>query len=397
MDSVKDRSKNISIVRVIYEFYPLIGGSITHTLELSENINPYLKSQIIFAADFGQKCKEFDQKFHIKICRVKKSLFSKEGLSASNLSFLFYYSNIFFKLNKMAHPDILHFHGIWGIFYGSFVGRLLGIPVVGMLHGSASAYSKRGGFFETVLAKISRPNHVFVLDDGSNTPSKFRKIWGDKVTIVYHGIDSSYLTSFNDNNMDILQKHGLRDSDFIIVSTSSLIPVKNIDLLIKSFSIFIKENSIENAYLLIAGEGYLYKSLTQLIKDLKIEKNVIFLSGVEKNLVIKYLSVSDVFAATSLYSNMNRSTLEAMACEKPVIVFDNGTIDQLITHMENGVLVKSGDLISFAHYLKLLYKDSELRLKLGIDARKTIIKERSWERRIHQELEVYKRLLKNVK
>lgn len=396
MEALEIKNKEFTIGRIIYEFYPIIGGSVTHTLELSERIDPYLMKQTIFAPDFGKQCKEFDQKSLVKIYRIKNSLFSRDNISISQINFFIYFLNLYVKLRKMTPPDILHFHGIWSLSYGCIIGKLLGIPVVGMLHGSIGAYSKRCDLYETILAKVFRPDHAFVLDDGSEAPSKFTKIWGDKTTIVYHGVDNNYLKPHK-KDINLIKKNGLKESDFIILSTSSLIPVKNIDLSIKSFNIFIKNNNVENAYLLIAGEGYLKESLIRLVENLGIEKHVIFLGGVSKNLIIDYLSICDLFVATSLYSNMNRATLEAMACQKPVIVFDNGIINKLIKHMENGILVKSNDVDSFAKHLYLLYTNPNLRTNLGIKARKTIIEERSWEKRIQKELEVYKILLKDSK
>jgi len=76
--------KTISLVRVVIDFYPKKGGSITHTMELAKKINPHLGNQIIIAPDFGEVCKEFDERFGVPIMRVEFPWFW-ESLKASGI------------------------------------------------------------------------------------------------------------------------------------------------------------------------------------------------------------------------------------------------------------------------------------------------------------------------
>ena len=385
--------KDLSVVRIVFEFYPGKGGSITHVIELSQKIHPYLKNQIIIAPDFGDDCKEFDEKFEVPILRVKYYPIRKRlGIPVAPLINLLYMINVYFQLKKMERPNLIHTHGISATAFGTIIGKLLCIPIVGMLHGSSKAYSKISESYETILSKLFKPDHALVLDDGSMAPEKFKKLWGDRVTIVDHGIDVNIFKP-REKKGDLLKKLGLKESDFVILSTSSLIPVKNIDLAIESFEIFLKKTKKNNAYLIIAGEGHLKDQLVKLAKEYSLEKNIKFIGEISIDIILEYLSISDVVVATSLYSNMNRSTQEAMACEKPVVVFGSGGTNKLIKHMENGLLVKPGDIDDFAEKLKVLYENPDLREQLGRNARETIIKERSWDTRIKKELEVYEKVL----
>ncbi len=384
--------KNILVVRVVFDFYPTKGGSVSHIIELSKNLHYYLQNQIILAPDFGTECKKFDEKFDIPIIRVKYYPIRKIlGIPIVPLINLLYMFNVYFQIRKMNRPDLIHTHGIYATAFGTIIGKILHIPVVGMLHGSTSAYSKVSGRNETILAKLFKPTHALILDDGSKAPEKFKKIWKNEVTIVYHGIDTDFF-ELKPKNKDLMKKSRLTGSDFVVLSTSSLSPVKNIDLAIKSFGLFFNKTKA-NSYLLLAGEGTLKDELVKLVKEYSLEKNVKFLGGVPIDLVIDYISIADVVIATSLYSNMNRSTQEAMACERPVVAFNSGGTGKLIRHMENGILVASGDINDFAEQLKLLYENSGLRKTLGKNARKTIMEERSWDARIKKELDVYKKIL----
>lgn len=385
--------EEISLVRVVFTFYPRVGGSITHTMELSKKVNPYLKNQIIIAPDFGDDCKEFDEKFEVPIIRVKYYSIKKTfGIPVVPLTNLLYRINVYFQLKKMKRPDLIHAHGISATALGTIIGKMLNIPTVGMLHGSSRAYSKMAGSYESLLAKLFKPSHALVLDDGSMAPEKFKKIWGDRVTIVHHGIDTNVFKPMEKNN-ELLKKLGLKEPELIVLSTSSLIPVKNIDLTIKSFEIFLNTVNDKNVCLLISGEGALKNQLIELVESFSIRGATKFLGEIPSDIIPDYLSISDIVVATSLYSNMNRSVQEAMACGKPVVVFNSGRTNKLIRHMENGLLAKSGDINDFAEKLKLVYENQDLRDKLGKNARETIMRERSWETRIEKELEVYEKVL----
>ena len=95
--------KDVSVVRVIFEFHSLIGGgSVTHVIELSKKIHPYLKNQIIIAPDFGRGRKDFDESFEVLIIRVKgyhiKKRFGSPVVPLINLLFMI---NVYFQLKKM--------------------------------------------------------------------------------------------------------------------------------------------------------------------------------------------------------------------------------------------------------------------------------------------------------
>lgn len=386
--------KNIYIVRISFDFYPMKGGSITHIIELSKKINPYLKNQIIIAPDFGDECKKFDDEFKIPIIRVKYYPMRKIcGIPVIQFINLLYMINVYLQIRRMNRPDLIHTHGISATAFGTIIGKLLGIPVVGMLHGSTKAYSNMSGLYETMLAKLFKPNHALILDDGSNAIKKFKKIWKNEVTIVYHGIDTDFFKS-KPKNQKFFGKLLLTEYDFIVLSTSSLIPVKNIDLAIKSFGLFLEETEV-NCHLLLAGEGNSRDELVKLVNENSLHKNVTFLGEIPIEMIFEYILISDVVIATSLYSNLNRSVQEAMACEKPVVVFDSGETKKLIRHMENGLLAKSEDINDFAEKIRLLYENPELRKKLGTNARLSIMKERSWQNRIKTELEVYESIIRN--
>jgi glycosyltransferase involved in cell wall biosynthesis len=175
----------------------------------------------------------------------------------------------------------------------------------------------------------------------------------------------------------------------------SLIPVKNIEYAVNSFVEFLKWGNIDNAIIVLVGDGPMRDSLEQLSASFDLREKIVFTGGIANSEIVNYLSLANVVIATSLYSNMNRSVQEAMACGKPVIAFNSGGTGRTIIDGQTGLLVKSGDVKEFSAALMKLYRDPELGKLLGENARKFIMNSRSWKSRIDLELAVYDKLMTN--
>lgn len=384
----------MNLCRIVLNFYPETGGSIADVVELSKSFKPYLTKQFLITRKYyGEQYddKSYEESSGVHVYRENLIRWLPRGRLQS-LSFIPFAIRRILWLNRKYGVDIIQANCKWTGVAAFVAGKILGKPVVYMAHGTDEASGKVQGITETLLTKMFRPSHLLVMDDGSGAPKKFKEILGDKlVTVVYHGIDGNL---FNPGYDDKELKERLKiENDFVVTSTSRLIPVRRVDCAISAFYEFLRISKAENAVLLIIGEGRLRNQLEKIARGYGIEDKVRFLGKVEHSKIRDYLSISDVLIATSTHNNVNRSTLEAMACSKPVLAFDSGTIRQVFSHMENCLLAKTGDVKDFATKLLSLYKDAELRSRIGENARKFVEEARSWESRIRMELKVFEKLL----
>lgn len=392
-----DPECDISVVRIAVDYCHFKGGSNIHTRDLAEKIHPYLRRQVIIAHDYGEVCREFDEHYHIPIIRVKAGQFQKKfGIPVFPLNSLIYMIRVAGVMKNLDDVDIIHAHNISNIGFSWFIGKILGIPVVGMMHGTAEANSRISGIYESIMAMMFKPAFAFVLDDGSVAPEKYRRLWGDRITVVHHAIDTDMYAPA-EKSSSLLEELGISDSDFVALSTSSFLPVKNVDLTINAFASFLQTTGAQDAHLILAGDGKDRAALEALAKDKAIDGAVRFVGQQPAEKLIDYLSISDVIVGSSLYSNMNRSIQEAMACEKPPVVFGSGNTGSVVRQLQNGILVKPGEIRSFGEALSLLYRDPALREKLGKNARRTILEERNWDYRIRQELAVYRKCVESYR
>lgn len=391
---LQSRSTEISIARVIPEFFPFTGGHINHVRELSLKIDPFLKSQVIIARDVGCSSKEFDDSFPIPIIRIKpRRLQKKVGIINIPIDEFFFMVEVYRVIKTIERPDIIHAHGFNPVVFSTVIGKLLNIPVVGMLHGSLAAYNKISALYETFMAAVFKPDFALIVNSEPIAPKKFCSLWKGKTVLVNHGIDTDFYKP-QIKNERIIQDLGIGNWKFLVLSISNLIPYKSIDLAIEIFGKFLKSIPEKDACLLIAGDGPLKGQLTEMVKEMGMEDNVRFLGNIPFTQIPEYISIADICIGTSIQSNMNRAILEPMAAGKPVIAFDGGGLNKLVEQGINGYFSDPGNIQDFAEKMKILYKDQILRERIGKNARNTVVEQRSWEVQLKVQLEVYDKVIK---
>ncbi|MGQ4916116.1 MAG: glycosyltransferase, partial [Candidatus Asgardarchaeia archaeon] len=118
----------------------------------------------------------------------------------------------------------------------------------------------------------------------------------NKIVIVPSGVD---IHKFKPMNKEKLRKkHSLDKFDNIILFAGRHSQQKNLNLLIRSFSII--EKKIKKSALIILGRGELTSELRLLSRRLHI-KNILFMGEVSSELVPEFINCADVVAISSWY------------------------------------------------------------------------------------------------
>ena len=129
----------------------------------------------------------------------------------------------------------------------------------------------------------------------------------------------------------------------------------------------------------IPGKGLLRGKLLERVKEQGLEGRFKFLGFVEKEELIRLYQNATVYVMPSHYESGPITLLEAMACGAPVISTPVGIAPQLIKNDENGLLVSTNAPEKMAEAVGRLLEDEKLRVKLGINARKTIETGYTWD------------------
>jgi len=153
---------------------------------------------------------------------------------------------------------------------------------------------------------------------------------------------------------------------------------KDLPTLYKAFKEVKKKHDVE---LMIVGDG-----LKKILKPFKEAKII----GPSNN-VVRYLRQMDVFVLPSLTETSSLATMEAMACGLPVVATKVGYVKRYIKNNVNGIFFQKQNHSSLAKKLIRLKKNPELRRRLGINARRTMVHKFSWENTLAQLLDIFKR------
>jgi glycosyltransferase involved in cell wall biosynthesis len=110
------------------------------------------------------------------------------------------------------------------------------------------------------------------------------------------------------------------------------------DQILKALALVKKE--IKNIVLLIAGERNYAEEMRDLVKELKVEKNIIFIGWLEKKeLVVAYNGVDVCVFPSLCFETFGMSNLEAMACKKSVVSSYFGGPKEVVVNDKTGYLV----------------------------------------------------------
>ena len=183
------------------------------------------------------------------------------------------------------------------------------------------------------------------------------KIAQQKINYIPNGVDlEKFARPAQDFTIDELVR---TENDVIIGTMAPLRPEKNISRLINSF----KQIKLENAKLVIMGEGVERERLEVLARELDISDKVIFTGYVSDT--ASALGPIDIFAISSDTEQMPNAVNEAMAAGLPVAGLSVGDVKHMVSSTNKDFIVAAGDDQAFQVALKTLATDKEKQQLIG--------------------------------
>ncbi|WP_067836485.1 N-acetyl-alpha-D-glucosaminyl L-malate synthase BshA [Amphibacillus sediminis] len=157
------------------------------------------------------------------------------------------------------------------------------------------------------------------------------------IEVIYNFIDHSRY--YPSDKRDLKDAYQIKRDEKVIIHISNFRKVKRIDDVIHTFAEIIKHIP---AKLLLVGDGPEYTAISELVEQLQIQNQVLFL-GKQQN-IPALLSIADLKLLMSEKESFGLVLIEAMACGVPCIGTKIGGIPEVIKHGENGYLVPLGDI-----------------------------------------------------
>jgi len=208
---------------------------------------------------------------------------------------------------------------------------------------------------------------------------EFYQIPEDKIRVIPNGVNPDEFFFTKKEKMRLRKKFGFSKDDKILLFVGRDLKRKGLEYILRALPL-VKEKNVK---LIVCGGDDEYHR--NIVKELNQENHVIF-TGHVKN-VPEYCAVSDVFVFPTFYEGFSFATLEAAASSLPIIAtIANGTED-LIEDGENGFLLKVRTPEAIANKINLLFENEKLRIKMGGNARKTVVEKYSFDKIANQILE----------
>lgn len=235
--------------------------------------------------------------------------------------------------------------------FGTLIGFLRKIPVILTPHGSLLGYDY---LYDSSKFKIPYYLHdLFTM----KLPTKFVKYVIATSQVEFDdckkfGISKGKIKliplPFSPKNINIIEKKHINEKNILFVGR--IVPLKNLDVLIKSIAIL--KNNFPNINFTIVGDeikgrllgdiGY-KKQLELLIKKLNLSKNINFVGWTTDNALWKFYQKSDLFLFASTYENFGRPLLEAAFFGIPLISTNVGVSRDLIGNDQGGIILQNLD------------------------------------------------------
>jgi N-acetyl-alpha-D-glucosaminyl L-malate synthase BshA len=143
----------------------------------------------------------------------------------------------------------------------------------------------------------------------------------------------------------------------ILMHASNFRPVKRVSDVVR---IFAKVREQMPCKLLLVGEGPERLFIQQLVKELKLRNDVLFLGEVDY--IEQVLRCADLFLLPSEQESFGLVALEAMNCGVPVVGTQTGGVPEVVVHGETGFLFPVGEINTMTQAaLELLRNEKKQR------------------------------------
>lgn len=341
-------------IAMVGQFPPHVGGVGVHIHTLSKEL--VKQGHEVYVITYPHKNIEDIDGIHV---------IGTKGLNIPGVRGLMFKKNAKKALENLLETediDIIHGHYLFPAGAAAVeVGNEKGIKTYVTAHGSDmfEVYKKQAVMRSTIKNVLKNADVVLAVSNALRHEIIATGVSGisNKTRICWNSVDINRFSPNNENSFK--EEYRLTDKP-IVLFVGNLIKRKNVESLLES-----KKISNSDYYLVIVGDGPLFKKLTKKVEEENI-RDVIFTGS--RNDVETIIPSCDVLVLPSFSESFGLVLIEALACGKPVIGSNVGGITEIIND-DVGLLVNPNKISSVASAIDRVINDDELRNFLSSNAR----------------------------
>lgn len=298
---------------------------------------------------------------------------------------------------RRMRPDLIHAHLHEGAFFGVFLKKILGIPLLFDCQGSLTGeladhgFARKGSllyrFFALLEGWINRNADAIITSSGAGRDDLVGR-WGvpaRKVTALMDGVDTAVFRPYPRD--EVRRRLGIAPQVPLVVFLGVLNRYQGIDLLLSAMVILkAKGSPVRFLVMGFPDEGYREKA-----RELGVDDMVTFTGRIDYGKAPACLSAGDMAVSPKIsLTEANGKLFNYMACGLPTVVFDTPINREILG--DAGVYARFGDAADLADRIEALAADAAGRDRLGQQVRDRAEKEHSWRARGEQLSGVCRRL-----
>lgn len=246
--------------------------------------------------------------------------------------------------------DVIHVHTDFGVgIFGKVFARQHNIPLVYTYHTMYEdyAYYLTKGKFKKISNYLVRETSKLLCNrivselivPGKNAKDLWKKKYkiDRTIHIVSNGVDIRKFYRENHDPKEIAKlkkQYRLKEEDFVIIFVGRIASEKNIEKLITMQKKLVDKDP--KYKLVLVGDGPDMAKYKKKVKDLKIDKNVVFTGKVPLEDVAKYYQLANVFATASVTETQGMTVFEGLAASLPAICIEDNSFHQMVKEEYNG-------------------------------------------------------------
>ncbi|MHC4870817.1 MAG: glycosyltransferase family 4 protein [Planctomycetota bacterium] len=262
-------------------------------------------------------------------------------------------------------PDLIFVHKtIETILCGLAVSKKQ-IPVIRVWHDGSGRRISRA---DRILHNFTGIPVIATTTSGIKATRLFSPRRVEPIPYLQGAVDTDIFSP--DNNSSFLKnKFALPENSVIAGAVSRLKPDRKLELFLEAFS--RTADKAANLYGIIIGKGEEAEKLSSYADKLNIRKRIFILSP-EEHFIEAVSGIDFLIALRPGSDGTARTVLEAMACGKPALLMEEGSLADFSEDLNNrcGAVCKDTEELS-AEILKLA-SDKILREKYGNNAAKSV-------------------------
>ncbi|WP_405292738.1 glycosyltransferase [Methanobrevibacter sp.] len=387
----------MNILHVVPSFAPCFahGGVVNASYQIAKKQLEAGHDVSVYTTDSCDKRLEFENNYNVDVDGIKVFYFRNISNTVKNkLTIDTPISSIKHIKKTIAKFDIVHIHEhrhSLAIATHRYAKKN-NIPYVLQAHGSVLPFfqkEKMKDIFDKIWGFdiLHDASRVFALTEVEKEQYLKMGVLDNKIEIVPLGIN---LDEYNNlpSKGKFKTKYNIDENNKIILFLGRIHEIKGLDLLIKSFN----QIPHDNVKLVIVGGDYGFKEeLVKLIEKFNLKDKIIFpgvLTGKDK---IEALVDCNIFVMPSRYESFTTSGLEAMACNKPLILTKNNHIHTWVK--DNAGLVCEFKEEDLSNCMKSLLNDDSLCEKFGKTGRELIENKYDWNKVEKQIESIYQKCI----